>query len=88
MHQGERYRGPGLISQGDLNVEVECEYEVSRADGVIEWHGRFRAVDPTSEPEPGAAQLLAGGKSAEIVVVGVAAGTGSGRFEGNGAPPG
>lgn len=87
MFQGHKYRGPGSIRQGDLEVEVECEYEVNRADGTVEWHGHFRAVDPASEPEPGEARLLAGGKTADIVVVGVSAGTGSGRFEGSGPPP-
>ncbi|HEX5034446.1 MAG TPA: hypothetical protein VFW62_08210 [bacterium] len=87
MRQGERYQGPGLISQGDLRTEVECQYEVTRVDGVTNWHGRFAGADPASEPEPGAAQLLAGGKGASIIVVRVAAGTGSGRFEGNGPPP-
>lgn len=82
-----KYRGPGLITQGDLKVEVECEYEVSQVDGVTSWHGCFSGAKPTSEPEPGAAGLVAGGKSGAIVVVGITAGTGSGRFEGNGSPP-
>jgi hypothetical protein len=56
-------------------------------DGVTGWYGRFSGADPTSEPEPGAARLVAGGKSGTIIVVGVSAGTGSGRFEGNGSQP-
>lgn len=87
MYQGDKYRGPGMITQGDLKAEVECEYEVSRVDGATSWHGRFVGAKPTSEPEPGAARLFAGAKSGAIIVVGVTAGTGSGRFEGNGSPP-
>jgi hypothetical protein len=87
MYQGEKYRGPASIVQGDLKAEVECEYEVSRIDGMVDWHGRFSDAEPPSEPEPGAALLVAGGKKGSIVVVRAFAGTGSGRFEGNGPPP-
>lgn len=58
MYQGDKYRGPGMITQGDLKAEVECEYEVSRVDGATSWHGRFVGAKPTSEPEPGAARAI------------------------------
>ena len=87
MYQGEKYRGPGLITQGDLKAKVECEYEVNRVDGTVDWHGRFSGAEPASEPEPGEALLVAGGKRGSILVVRTIAGTGSGRFEGDGPPP-
>jgi hypothetical protein len=80
VHQGWKYRGPGFITQGDLKVEVECEYEVSQVDGVTSWHGRFSGAKSTSEPEPGAAGLVAGGKSGAIIVVGNCCGNWFGAF--------
>jgi hypothetical protein len=86
--QSEKYRGGGRSIQGDLRAQVDCECEVRRVDGVVEWHGRFSDADPTSEPVPGAARLFADRKSAEIIVVSVLVGTGAGRFEGDGPAPG
>ncbi len=87
MDQGERYSGPGLIVQGGHATSVTCHYEVNRIDGVLDWHGEFVDAPPGEEPEPGEAQLRAGGKIAAINVVAVGVGTGRGRFEGNGPVP-
>jgi hypothetical protein len=87
MLQGDRYEGPGLIKQGKHEVSVTCRYEVMRVDGIAEWHGEFDSAPIGAEPTPGAARLLAGGKSGAIEVVAVGVGTGRGRFQGSGSPP-
>jgi hypothetical protein len=76
---------PATIAQGGQEAEVECAYEVIPPA----WHGEFRGALAGWEPEPGDAELrLAGGKVGQIIINQVFSGTGEGRFQGSGPPPG
>lgn len=87
--QRTRHSCPATIVQGEREAEVECVYEVIQSDGPRTWHGMFKGASPASEPEQGEAQLrLAGGTVSQIIVDQIFSGTGEGRFQGNGPPPG
>jgi hypothetical protein len=87
--QRTRHFGPATIVQGDREAKVECEYEVIQSDGPRTWHGMFKGASAVDEPEPGEAKLRsAEGKVSQIIVDQVFSGTGEGRFQGNGSPPG
>lgn len=85
--QARRYTGPGVIIQGGREIRLTCFYEVMSTEAGTDWHGEFRDVAPGQEPEPGEAEFRVEGKSGRVEIVGVTAGIGRGRFQGNGAPP-
>jgi hypothetical protein len=86
--QARRYTGPGVIVQDGRKIVVECFYEVMSTESGVDWHGEFRGAAAGEEPEPGEAEFRAEGKSGQVIIVGVTAGLGRGRFQGSGPAPG